>query len=67
MPVIRLRGRAFLRSVAQVFDLTGTVASSNLREIRERMQAGGVARDWEMVSRDLDSVVQRYAAAGHAE
>jgi hypothetical protein len=66
MPVIRLPGRAFLRSVAQVFDITGDLASSRLREIRERSQAGGVARDWEMVSRDLDRVVQRYAAS-HAE
>jgi hypothetical protein len=67
MPVPRLPiSRAVLRSVAQVFDLTGTLASSRLREIREQAQAGGTTRDWERVTGDLHRAVQRHAA-GHAE
>ncbi len=59
--------RAFLRGMARKLDFTGTAAAANLREIRDRARAGGVARDWEMVTRDFDRVLQRYAAAGHAE
>lgn len=58
-----LFSRDFLRGMAQAFDLTGSLASERLREIRERLEAGGVAGDWERVNRDLDRVVQRYAAA----
>jgi hypothetical protein len=64
MPKLRnFFNRDFLRGFAQAFDLTGTLASERLRDIRERLQAGGVAGDWERVNRDLDRVLQRYAAA----
>lgn len=64
MPKLRnLFNRDFLRAMAQAFDLSGSLASERLRDIRERLQAEGVAGDWERVNRDLDRVVQRYAAA----
>ena len=58
-----LFNRDFLRGMAQAFDLSGTLASERLRDLRERMHGGGVAGDWDRVSRDLDRVIQRYAAA----
>ncbi|HEU4556338.1 MAG TPA: hypothetical protein VFS20_00770 [Longimicrobium sp.] len=64
MPKLRnFFNRDFLRGMAQAFDLTGSLASERLRDMRERMHAGGVAGDWERVNRDLYRVLQRYAAA----
>jgi len=61
-PLVKLGG-AFLRGVAQAFDLTGTVTSDRYREIQERSREQALAGDWDNVMRDWDRGVQRYAAA----
>lgn len=60
---IKLGGSAFLRGVAQVFDLTGTFTSDRYREIQERSREQALARDWNNVMGDWDRGVQRCAAA----
>lgn len=61
-PRIKLDG-AFLRGMAQAFDLTGSLTSERYDEIRERSREQGLARDRSNVARDWDRAVQRYAAA----
>ena len=61
-PRIKLDG-AFLRGVAQAFDLTGSLTSDRYREIQERSREQALARDWANVTGDWDRAVRRCAAA----
>ncbi|HET7461316.1 MAG TPA: hypothetical protein VFJ82_08700 [Longimicrobium sp.] len=64
MPVLPFKlDRAFLRGMAQAFDLTGSLTSERYREIRERSREQALARDWENVTGDWDRAVGRCAAA----
>ena len=58
--------RAFLLGIAQAFDLSGSIESPRLREIRNRTPEQALARDWANVTRDWDRVARRCATA-HAE